>query len=173
MVNRFFINTPSNIITTPLNIDKEPRKNYINKIYEIGDHQNNQTNIQAIMTSYNIWAHTSFFDSLLNKIVKTIDIVWPIKDKRYKYELCETWGTIYKKDHYAVSHNHIPNQISFVYYLQSSGNTPLIFDRCNFSINPTDDMLVCFPSYLEHSVPKHNEKEDRIVLAGNLIVKLK
>ena len=58
-------------------------------------------------------------------------------------------------------------------YFKSTGNTPLIFDECNFKLNPTDDTLVIFPSYLKHSVPPHNDKEDRICLAGNVWWELK
>jgi len=168
MVNRFFVKTPSNIITTPLNINEEYRKNCINKLYEIGDHQNNQTNVQAIMTSYNIWTHTNFFDNLLDKIVKTIDVVWPIKDERYEYGLYDAWGAIYQKGSYTDPHYHFPHVISFVYYLQATHSTPIIFNDSDFELFPTNDLLIIFPSYILHSVPKHKEEEDRICLAGNL-----
>ena len=80
----------------------------------------------------------------------------------------EFWSAIYREGHYTISHAHSPSFLSFVYYLKSNINSsPLVFDGCDFQVQPHDDMLVVFPSYLIHSVPKHTG-EDRICLAGNL-----
>ena len=127
-----------------------------------------KTNVKAIMSSYVIWEESQIFNSLLDNIINSIKNHAPIRDNQYEYILTNVWGAIYKKDHYTIPHDHLPFVISFVYYLQSSGNTPLVFNGSNLQINPTDDMLVIFPSYLLHSVPKHTEEEDRVCLAGNL-----
>ena len=119
------------------------------------------------MTSYQIWNESKVFDRLLDNIQRIIDNLIK-KDKRLEFKLTDSWGAVYKKNDYTIPHQHLPNNISFVYYLQSTGNTPLIFDECNFKLNPTDDMLIIFPSYLWHSVSKHNEEKDRICIAGNL-----
>jgi hypothetical protein len=169
-INRHHIQSPTEIITLHLGIPPEYKQQCIDEIYNLGDSQSQQTNIKAIMTSYQIWNESKIFNMLLNNIKNIISNIEPM-DKRWEFVLKDAWGAIYKKDSYTVCHWHYPFQTSFVYYLQSSGNTPLIFNGCDFQINPIDDMLVVFPSYLFHSVPKHNEEEDRVCIAGNLIWK--
>ena len=166
-INRHHIQSPTEIITTQLGIPQEYKQQCIEEIYRLGDTMGETTNIKAIMTSYTIWDESKVFDILLNNIKIVIDN-FANRYNHWKFVLEEAWGTIYKKDNYTIPHQHLPCTISFVYYLQSSGNTPLVFDECDFKINPINDMLMIFPSYLTHSVPKHNEKEDRICIAGNL-----
>jgi hypothetical protein len=166
--NVHHIKSPITIIQTKLSIPPKYKKQCIEEVYRLGDSMNQKTNVKAIRSSFSIWNETKTFSLLLNKIIETIYINFPIKDDRWEYTFIDTWSIIYKKGHYAVPHDHMPNHISYVYYLQSSGNTPLIFDECNFKINPVDDMLVIFPSYLIHSVPEHQYEEDRICIAGNL-----
>jgi hypothetical protein len=166
-ITRYHIQSPTEIVTTQLGIPQEYKQQCIDEIYRLGDSMNQTTNVKAIMSSYKIWKETNIFDQLLNNIKIAINKCFPT-DNRYEYFLEEAWSAIYKKDHYTTPHVHLPFHISFVYYLQSSGNTPLIFEGCKFQVSPIDDMLVIFPSYLNHSVPKHNEEEDRICIAGNL-----
>jgi hypothetical protein len=166
-INRHHIQSPTEIITLHLGIPPEYKQQCIDEIYNLGDSQSQQTNVKAIMTSYQIWNESKVFDRLLDNIQRIIDNLIK-KDKRLEFKLTDSWGAVYKKNDYTIPHQHLPNNISFVYYLQSTGNTPLIFDECNFKLNPTDDMLIIFPSYLWHSVSKHNEEKDRICIAGNL-----
>jgi hypothetical protein len=167
-LHHYHIQSPTEIVTTQLGIPQEYKQQCIKEVYRLGDSQNQQTNVKAIMSSYCIWEETKIFNQLLDKIIITLDKISPPFDPRFKSSLKEVWSTIYKKEHYTIPHSHTPSQISFVYYLQSSGDTPLIFNDCNFQINPIDDMLIIFPSYLVHSVPKHIGKEDRVCIAGNL-----
>jgi hypothetical protein len=169
-INRHHLKSPIEIITTQLGIPLVYKQQCIDEIYSLGDSMNQKTNVKAIMSSYQIWNETSVYNSLLDKILEVINNIEPIKDFRFEYKLIEAWASIYKKNHYTLSHNHTPNDISFVYYLKATTNSSsLIFDSCNFQIQPQQDMLVIFPSYLKHSVPKQTDNEDRICLAGNLI----
>ena len=61
------------------------------------------------------------------------------------------------------------HKMRFVDYLWAE-NTPLIFSDDKTSLNPEKDLLIMFPGYVRHEVPIHEGTEDRIVLAGNLIV---
>jgi len=167
-IHEHHLKSPTQIITTQLGIPQEYKQHCIKEIYSLGDSMNQQTNVKAIMSSYKIWEETNILNQLINNIKITIDECYPPKNKKFKYNLVDAWSAIYKKSHYTIPHNHLPFQVSFVYYLQSSGYTPLVFDECNFQINPTDDMLIVFPSNLIHSVPEHTEENDRICLAGNL-----
>jgi hypothetical protein len=167
-INRHHIKSPTEIVTTTLGIPEDYKQQCIQEAYKIGDKQGQKTNVKAIMSSYWVWEETNVYNPLLDKIMETSNKVFPILDVRYRYELRSSWSAIYKEGHYTQPHAHAPSHISFVYYLKAdSGSSPLVFDECDFQIQPQDDMLVVFPSYLWHSVPEHTG-EDRICLAGNL-----
>tara|TARA_R110001606_G_scaffold170654_1_gene316168 strand:- start:65 stop:601 length:537 start_codon:yes stop_codon:yes gene_type:complete len=174
VINRHYIKTPSEISTTYLDITEEYRQKCIQEAYNIGDKQNYQTNVKAIMSSYMVWEETNVYNDLLYKIQDEISTkLNPISNKNVEYELEDAWTAIYKEGHYTLPHYHIPSQVSFVYYLKSNSNSsPLLFNECDFQINPYDNLLIVFPSHLIHSVPEH-KGEDRICLAGNLNWKLK
>ena len=164
-----YIQFPSKIITATLGIPENYKKQCIQEAYKIGDKQFQKTNVKAIMSSYAVWEETNIYGPLLDKIMEKVNTLFPINDKRFKYDLINAWMNIYKEGNYTESHNHSPSQYSFSYYLQTSKNsTPLIFDNCDFEINPQEDLLILFPSYIDHSVPIHKGK-DRICLSGNII----
>ena len=162
------LKAPTEVITTQLGIPQGYKQQCIEEIYRLGDSMGQTTSIKALMSSYHVWNETNVLNSLKDNIVKAINNVKPIHDKEYEYELSNMWTVVYKKDNYANSHYHTPYQTSFIYYLKSTGNTPLVFDDCNFQVNPVDDTLVIFPGYLYHSVPLHQEQSERICVVGNL-----
>ena len=170
-VNRYHLTTPTEVITTELNIPKNYQEECIQEAYKIGDKQKHQTNVKAIMSSYTVWDETDVYNPLLDKIISTIDKFLPAEHLHtgLKYILSNAWFAIYKEGHYTVPHYHLPSNISFVYYLKANKtSSPLIFDECNFSITPYDDLLVVFPSNLIHSVKPQVGKDNRICIAGNL-----
>lgn len=166
-VNRYRVNSPVDIVTTNLGIPKDYRQECINEAYKLGDTMNKETNVKAIMSSYHIWKETNVFNILIDNILKLLPKLIPTYDLDYKIDLDDCWSAIYKKGHYTVSHKHLPSLYSFCYYLQTTSNTPLVFDECNFIVSPKDDMLVVFPASIQHSVPHHNDNQDRILIAGN------
>lgn len=162
---------PAIILETKLGIPQDYKQKCIEEIYRLGDSMNQKTNVKAIMSSYEIWKETKILDILFNNILKTIEnkIISHYISNPTKINLNDAWFTIYKKGHYTQSHHHLGNfPFSFVYYLQASGNTPLVFDHSDFQYNPQDDRLIIFPANLYHSVPPHEENEDRICIAGNI-----
>lgn len=168
VIETYRIKHQTEFFHTFLNIPLKYKQECIQEAYNIGDHQNQKTNVKALMSSWSIWEQTNIYNKITNNIMKIINYMWPLADEKYVYTLENAWVAIYKKGHFTVSHQHLPSTISWVYYLKSSGNTPLILDSCNEVISPLDDMLIAFPSYLTHSVPQHEEEEDRICLAGNV-----
>lgn len=169
MINNYYIKSPLRIITTQLGIPLDYKQQCIEEAYKLGDSQNKKTNVQAIMSTYEVFKETNVFNNLISNIGSIIkESIIDVFPTSYSFNFKNVWSAIYKKGHYTKPHAHFPFFISFVYYLQSSGNTPIIFEGCDFKINPKDDMLVLFPSYIEHSVPKHKEEKDRICLAGNI-----
>lgn len=165
IVEKHYIKTSSEIVRTQLGIPKGYKQKCIDEIYNIGDSQNQTTNVKALMSSWWVWQESEVFNLLLTKIQSKVEKIIPLKDDRFQYKLIDAWCSIYKKGHYTIPHHHKPSEIAFVYYFKSSGNTPLLFE--DFDISPMDDDLILFPSHLLHSVPEHTDKQDRICIAGN------
>ena len=134
----------------------------------IGNTNSEPSNVHGIRSTYKVWKETKILDPLLNYIQNTINELYKSKFTGDYFSISSSWSIIYKKDDYAKPHIHLPNTWAFVYYLKSSGRTPIIFNDINFSINPIDDMLLVFPATLKHSVPPHEGDEDRICVAGNM-----
>lgn len=165
IVQSYNIQVPKEIHTTYLGLPENFNKKYIDKIYELVGEEDFNTNVQGLMTTWWIEKKSSIFKPFIQKTEKIINHV--IKPPS-QLITSECWGAIYQKTHYAKEHNHLPNEISFVYFLNDS-STPLIFP--NFDITPKKDLLVFFPSDIIHTVPEHRDEQDRIILSGNLIFK--
>lgn len=172
IVNKHHILAPTQIIDTQLGIPQGYKQKCISEIYKIGNSiestPNQKSNLHAIRSTYKVWEETEVLNQLLDNIVSTINNIYKDEYKDMNFILENAWGAIYKKDSYANSHKHLPDAWAFVYYLKSNGDTPLIFNEINLHVNPKDDMLLVFPSYLIHSVPPHEGDEDRICIAGNI-----
>jgi len=166
-INNHYVKSSASIVTTQLGIPEPQRQIFIDEAYRLGDTMYQKTNVKAIMSSYSIWEQTDLYNNLIQSIFNLISSLIETSDK-LNLRLSNAWSAIYKKGHYTQSHYHLPSHTSFVYYLKSNGKTPIIFDECEFKIQPKDDMLVIFPSYIVHSVPEHKDTEDRVVLAGNI-----
>lgn len=167
LIHRHHILTPTIVTTTTLNIPQNYKQKCIQEAYRIGDQQNQKTNVKAIMSSYTLGQETKQYNLLINQIFNFIKSdIPPPEDTTYK--LTNFWFNIYKEGHYTIPHHHLPCNISFVYYLQTNNDSsPLIFEGCDFTIDPFDDLLVVFQSHLIHSVPEHVGK-DRISISGNI-----
>lgn len=164
------INVKSIITLLKLNIPEDYKKKCIKELYRLGDSMDKTTNVKAIMTTYSIWQESKVFSKLLDNITRattdTRDEDFVAKDSHLVLE--NAWGAIYQKGHYTKPHHHYPfSYLSFVYYLQTTPNTPLIFSNDRHEVNPQNDLLVIFPGYVTHEVPIHKDIKDRIVLAGN------
>jgi len=172
------------ILIKDLNISEELLNKTINKIYQIGDEMNKETNVKAFMSAYDTHKKNPEFHPLLKKIMDEIDVNYPddlfinhqIFDKRdYFYILDDMWCSIYKSGDHSLRHHHIPSILSFCYYLQADDlSSPLFFDDLNFEVKPKSNTLIVFPSYLNHSVEKQKELGiDRILIAGNISLEMK
>ena len=81
------------------------------------------------------------------------------------------WANVYKKDEYAQSHDHKPNDFSFAYFVKSKWYySPLVFSDSGKRVRPKEGRFVAFPAYLLHHVPKHRYNDTRITLSGNLVI---
>jgi len=145
-------------------------KDLSNSILTYGDKQQRKTNVKAHMT-----------DWFMHKEYKTFDIVGELalqlaianSPHKIQFELFDIWGVIYQKGDFTKSHDHWPHPWSFVYYVESSGETPLIFpdapQGAHYVYAKTGD-IVLFPGWIRHNVPIHEDDSQRIIVAGNLNV---
>ena len=93
-------------------------------------------------------------------------VIDPIFDLKLK----ELWGQYYKKGDYQIEHHHNPLSWSFVYFVKApKGSAPLVFTSSNKKIVPKAGMLVLFPSWIEHYVPKHKCEEIRSIVSGDFV----
>ena len=163
------VTTRFNILEQKLNIPLEYNRLLIEEAYKIGDKQAKTSNVKATMSDWEIFQHTKVFNPLLKNIMKACATFFtPEGNDPNNWVLHEAWTAIYKKGEYAKEHHHLPSVVSFTYYMQSDGYTLLCFSRNQHKVFPTNDTLIAFPSFISHSVPKHNTPTDRVVLAGNI-----
>lgn len=171
-----YIKTPSQVITNYLGISLDYKKKCIEEISKIGDEQNNQTQVKAHVSSYDLHLKNNTFTPLLNNIISFITNFYssPIDEgvSKLSVKLDDFWSVIYKKgyEHYANPHRHLPSNLSFIYYLKADGESPLVFDGSDLSISPYEDLLVVFNSSIMHSVKKSILNKDRICVVGNVSI---
>lgn len=174
LLNHHHVTVKTSIVTTFMGIPNEYKNKCIKELYKLGDYYKKETNVKAIMTSYNIFSQTKVFNVLIQKIMDRVTSSFPLKDDRFEYGLKDCWGAIYKKGDFTLPHYHLPCILSFVYYLQLPlQSSSLIFPQTNYDNPIEEDMLIIFPAYMEHEVPPHKSDEDRICLAGNVVWKYK
>ena len=143
------------------------------QIREIGDQQFRKTNVKAHMTSWFLQESSDEFKWISNQAIELAKENNPHDIDMFVYDC---WGAIYNEGNYTIRHNHWPHLWSFVYYVRCPENcAPLVLDgmvtqfgRMGNHFYPSDGDMIMFPGWVNHSVPKHESSEDRIVVAGNL-----
>jgi len=84
-------------------------------------------------------------------------------------KLVDLWGQVYRIGHHQTFHNHIQNDWSFVYYVNTPpGSSPVVFRNLSKRIKPVAGMLLLFPGWADHYVPP-NRGDGRSIVAGNLV----
>ena len=109
-------------------------------------------------------------------------------------QISNSWSIIFQKGNTSELHYHKNSYISGVYYLTSGSeitfrnphidsyffhpeykDIPIISSNFRshpmFRIKPTPNLVILFPSFLEHIVEIHDKNEDRIGIAFNIIPK--
>ena len=136
------------------------------------DKQNHGTNVKAVMTEWNL--SSPEIQALKDYIIKSLKVLpeslgWgPPGD----FEFRNFWGNIYRYGEYTNSHQHLPEDLTMVYFLTAhEGDAPLLLDDSKTRIYPEEGYMALFPSYVRHSVPKHMSNNVRITLSGDIIRK--
>jgi|TARA_R100000455_G_C6200674_1_gene71591 hypothetical protein len=144
----------------PLDINKQMIEDAKKQSYP----NTNKTNVKAKMTGWNV--HTPTTDKLTNWIKEIIIDV--TKTYHTTYEVVDSWFAHYTQGDHTINHCHYPQMWSFVYFVQSSPNSaPLVFTTSRTAVQPEQNRVVIFPSWIYHFVPNNNS-DDRIVFSGNI-----
>ena len=135
------------------------------------DIQKHETNVKATMTEWNIVSpEINQLKDYIIRSLKTlpISIGWgPSWDFKFK----NFWANIYRYGEYTNIHDHLPEDLSMVYFLTSEkGDAPLLINDGDdqIPIYPQEGSIVMFPSYIKHSVPKHESNNIRITLSADI-----
>lgn len=141
-------------------------------IQKYGDVQRHKTNVKAHMTN---WFMHQEYDQFKVIADWAIDLAEQNSPHQVLLSVFDCWGAIYKKNDWTKAHDHWPSPWSFVYYVSSDGETPLLFpdapQGAHYVYPKTGDMVM-FPGWIRHSVPKHESDKKRIVVAGNLYLQM-
>jgi len=141
--------------------------NYFIKAIDKGvvapDNINYSTNVKGLMTSWNYF----------NKDDKFIETILPLFDyldnqpEIKKYYLESAWGIKEGFTHYTRLHDHIPNYISGIIYLNSHSQV-LLFPQLKEKIIPEKGDCILFSSFLKHKTLRNTTKINKYAIAFNL-----
>jgi len=146
------------------------------------DEQNHKTNVKGQMTQWFMHHHNEDFKWVCDEAIKLANENNPTPVILTAFDC---WGVVYRKGDWTKVHAHWPATWSFVYYANGCERcAPLCFPDCPwpnvsypprkmmYSVTATKGNLVMFPGWVRHKVNKQECDCNRIVVAGNLYVKV-
>ena len=148
--------------------DAQLQKRLADTCRDIGDVQQNQTNVQASMTEW--YMHETDTD-FMQVCEIAIQLAYENSPSMAIVSLMpyDCWGAIYTKGNYTKSHEHWPQIWSWVYNVECCEKcAPLIFEDASHQIAPIKGNMILFPGWIRHKVSKQQCDHERIILAGNL-----
>jgi len=110
------------------------------------------------------------FKTLASHILNFANLITENKYKRREtFYFNSMWGMCYENEDYTITHDHWPSIWSCVYYINPPDNCgELIFPEINEFIVPEDKLLVLFPGWVMHEVPKKEFVGKRYAVSANL-----
>lgn len=109
--------------------------------------------------------------------------------EQHKLQIEQFWVNLNKPHGYNMQHNHAPNHISGVYYVQvpaQSGDIKFFDDRklrdvcepgavrdsalaySSYTFRPSAGLMFLFPGWLDHLVGQNKSEQDRISISFNI-----
>jgi hypothetical protein len=92
-----------------------------------------------------------------------------IKNLNVEFRVTDCWYARYEPNDYTVKHKHYPADWSGVLYTNVDETSAAIIFDDKYKIQPTKNMLLIFPGYLNHEVPPTEGVRD--VIAFNIFKK--
>ena len=151
------------LLTGKIN-NKEIINNLIEDIKNIKDNSlSNKTNVKGHFTGVKALIQNENFINFLKIIKNEIRIIYP-----KNFMIQDAWGNICNQGDEVTEHNHL-GVTGFCGILYLTENGPgTYFKQHNLLINEEIGKFVLFHPYLDHSVPKLEQKIERITLAFNM-----
>jgi len=137
--------------------------------------------------SYEI-LHTDLFKNLYKFVNESIEeYITEVFLSKQKLRITQSWLNKMEPDKEHMFHYHPNSVISGVFYLQSDNSSPLVlindkqehyqlaaeegkgnkYTHSSYEFPSVERMLVLFPSYIRHCVPRNLSTSDRISLSFN------
>ena len=159
-----------------IDVPEEQTQKYIEEIHRVSNDAAKSQNTNYIrvlpqpkLSSLYIWEQSNVFNDILDNIIHY--------SKLYSKDLpnliiSDCWSVVYKKGDYSTAHTHegTASVLSFVFYVQNENKSPIEFIHGDKTVYPKTNTLLIFPNWVRHRVPPLEYDEERIVLAGNLMV---
>ena len=157
------------IFTTILS-NKDEMNAYLKQvIFEHRDNnpESNESNVKAWHSSYGTHNDNPKFKPIIDVVLNFCKFV------SKEYFSCEVdficfnfWAMMYEKGDHTVRHSHFPSDFAAVYYVDvEPGCAPIVFEN-EIEVQPETGMLVVFPAWLHHEVPKTDAR--RIAVSMNI-----
>lgn len=147
-------------------------------IRSVGDKYQHTTNVKADMTDFRMWENdqpgSSYFQQVCAHAIKLSLANAPEQAKQhFAPVVSECWGAIYRKNEFAILHDHWPATWSFTYYVNVTDScSPILFPDAKYSLKPKNGLMVMFPGWIAHKVPRQKSDHERVMVAGNIVQKL-
>ena len=153
------------VFTTILS-NRDEMNGYLKQV--ILEHRNNnpksnESNVKAWHSNYGTHSDNPKFKPIIDLTLNFCKFV--SKD----FFSCEVdfmcfnfWAMMYEKGDHTIRHSHFPSDFAAVYYVDvEPGCAPIVFED-ELKVYPESGMLVVFPAWLHHEVPKTDARRTAV-----------
>ena len=126
---------------------------------------NSNSHLSSWRSDWKTHKKDSRFNVLLDFTIETLEKIHKdLFHSEREFACIEMWIAQYDKGDNAERHYHYPLDWSAVYYINVEDNTsPIIFGE-DIRVQPENNMMLLFPGWLNHRVPKTQGKRTLIAM---------
>ena len=146
-----------------LDIDSKYFIKEIDKAIQGEDNNNFKTNVQGFMTPWQHFNNNKKFLKTLLPLFDYLDTLPTIKN----YRLGSSWGLKEGFTNFTQDHNHLPNYLSAVIYLNDHEQM-LIFPELQKKFKPRKNSFILFSSFLNHRTDRNLSDKDKYAISINI-----
>ena len=126
---------------------------------------NSDSHLSSWRSDWKTHKKDSRFNVLIDFTIETLEQIHKdLFHSEREFACIEMWIAQYDKGDHAERHYHYPLDWSAVYYINVEDNTsPIIFGE-DIRVQPENNMMLLFPGWLNHRVPKTQGKRTLIAM---------
>ena len=151
------------LIEGTMNLDSSYFIKEIDKGIQENNNENFKTNVKGYMTSWKYFVQNINFIKVLLPLFDYLDSLENIK----KCSLDSAWGIKEGFGNYTASHDHAPNYLSGIIYLNDHTQT-LLFPEIQKEFQPKQNFFILFSSFLIHKTIRNTANMDKYAISFNL-----